>query len=119
MHTVFGAQTPLKENGGRTVVSLHLFLNYFYLLQLNVKLSVITFRNGGTHSEYFCSLPFNGSLPVSTIVSVAGGCSTVLGCLETLLQCKTLQPLSIPPRPVLKHSGNPTTVVPFEISLVK
>lgn len=87
-----------KNLGGRIEVSLHLFLNHFFRLQLSFKLSLITFRNGGMLSEYFCSLPFNRSVPESTIVSVAGGCSTVLGCLETLLQCKALQPLLHPSR---------------------
>lgn len=67
-----------------------------------------------THSVYFCGLPFNGALPALAIVSVAGGCSTVQGCLETLLlQCKALQPLSIPPSPGLKDSGNAATSVSF------
>lgn len=71
-----------------------------------------------THSQCFCGLPFNGSLPVWAIVSVACGCSAVEGCLETLLlQCKALQPLSIPPSPGLKDSGNLATGVFFLKSL--
>jgi hypothetical protein len=87
-----------KNIGGRVEPSLHLFLNYFCLLWFSFKWSVIPLRNGGTHSEYLCSLPFNRSLPESPIVSEAGGCSTMLGCLETLLQCKALQPLLHPSR---------------------
>lgn len=67
-----------------------------------------------THSVYFCRLPFNGSVPVLTIVSVACDWSTVPGCLETLLlQSKALQPLAIPPSPGLKDAGNLATGVSF------